>query len=262
MSSVHLSYHTDDAQRLAIRHLTLADVRWALRKGVEDFWAMPSHIVFLALIYPIAGLFLARLTYTYNIIPLLFPLMAGFALIGPFAAVGLYELSRRREQGLSVGWREGLGVFRSPGLGALLGLGVVLAFIFIAWLLTAQSLYATLFGLEPPDSLASFLNDVFTTRQGWTLIAVGSVVGFVYAALVLVISVVAFPLILDRHVGVGTAVGASLRVAAVSPLAVAAWGLIVAVSLALGFVLLFAGLAVVIPVLGHATWHLYRRAIG
>jgi uncharacterized membrane protein len=260
MSSVNIAYPPNESHALVIRHMDLRDVRMALRAGMDDFWAMPSHIVFLALIYPIAGLFLARLTYTYNILPLLFPLMAGFALIGPFAAIGLYELSRRREQGLSVGWREGLSVFRSPGLGALLGLGVVLAFIFIAWLVTAQALYTLLFGPEPPESLAGFLNEVVITRHGWIMIGVGTLFGFVYAALVLVISVVSFPLILDRHVDAATAVGASLRVAAASPLAVAAWGAIVAVSLALGFVLLFAGLAVVIPVLGHATWHLYRRA--
>ncbi len=261
MSSLHATAHPGDHSIIEIRHIGLADLRTALQRGLDDFWAMPTHIVFLALIYPIAGLFLARLTYTYNILPLLFPLMAGFALIGPFAAVGLYELSRRRELGMSVGWRDGLQVLRSPALPSLLALGVVLTFIFVAWLLSAQGLYVLLFGPEPPESLTTFLNEVLTTQKGWLLLGAGSLLGFLYAVLVLAISVVSFPVILDRHVDAATAVGTSLRVVAANPLAVAAWGFIVAACLVVGFVLLFAGLAVIVPVLGHATWHLYRRVV-
>lgn len=248
-------------RRPAIRKIGLHDLRVALARGVDDFWSMPSHLIFLALIYPVAGVILAQLTFSFDVVPLLFPLMAGFALVGPFAAVGLYELSRRRERGLSVSWRAAFATLRGPPAASLLGLGLVLLFIFAAWMLTAQALYVALFGPEPPQSFAVFLRQILTTEAGWTLIGVGGALGFVYAAVVLSISVVSFPLILDRGASVAEAVATSMRAVVKNPVPMAAWGLIVALGLIAGFLLLFAGLAIVVPVLGHATWALYRRVV-
>jgi uncharacterized membrane protein len=222
---------------------------------------MPTHAVFLCLIYPIVGLLLARLTLGYEVLPLLFPLAAGFTLLGPFAAIGLYELSRRREQGLDVSWQDAFDVLRSPSRGAIAALGLLLLAIFLIWIAVAQAIYIANFGYEPAASIPDFLHQVFTTPAGSMLIIVGNLVGFLFALLVLTISVVSFPLLLDRDVGAVEAVLTSVRVVATNPLMMAIWGLIVAGLLVIGSLTLFFGLAVVVPVLGHATWHLYRKVV-
>jgi uncharacterized membrane protein len=244
-----------------VRKIGFADLIDVLRKGFDDFWAMPTHVVFIALIYPIAGLILSRLIFGYDILPLLFPLAAGFALIGPFAALGLYELSRRREAGLDTSWRHAFDVVRSPSLGAILALGVLLLVIFLVWLAVANGLYVATFGYAPAASMPDFLNAVLTTPAGWTLIILGNGLGFLFAVVVLAISVVSFPLLLDRNVSPAVAVLTSFRAVRRNPVTMAAWGLIVAVALVLGTIPLFVGLVVVVPVLGHATWHLYRKVV-
>jgi uncharacterized membrane protein len=244
-----------------VRSIGLSDLRDALAQGLDDFLAMPSHAVFLCLIYPVVGFALARMVLGYNVLPLLFPLAAGFALIGPFAAIGLYEMSRRREVGLDVSWRHALDVFRSPSLGAILVLGLMLVAIFLTWIAVAQSIYVANFGYTPAASMPDFINQVLTTPAGWALIVVGNGVGFLFAVLVLTLTVVSFPLLLDRDVGVATAILTSVRAVLANPFALAVWGLIVAALLVLGSIPAFFGLAVVMPVLGHATWHLYRKVV-
>jgi uncharacterized membrane protein len=244
-----------------VRHITTSDLWDALRLGAEDFWAKPSHYVFLCLIYPIVGLILTRWTSGSSAIQLVYPLMSGFALIGPFAAIGLYEISRRRELGMSSRWHHALDVRHSPALPSIAVIGVLLFALFLLWLFTAQSLYTSLFGTEPPASVGAFVRDVLTTGKGWTLILVGNAVGFVFAAVVLATTVIAFPLLLDRDVGAVSAIETSARAVMANPLQMALWGLTVAVLLVVGSIPLFAGLAVVVPILGHATWHLYRRVV-
>jgi len=246
---------------LNIRKIGLADLRYALARGLDDFLAMPSHAVFLCLIYPVVGFVLARLVLGYNVLPLLFPLAAGFALVGPFAALGLYEMSRRREAGLDVSWRHALDVFRSPSIGAIAALGLLLVAIFLTWIAVAQAIYVANFGYTPAAAMSGFIQQVFTTRAGWALIVVGNGAGFLFAVLVLTLSVVSFPLLLDRDVGAATAILTSVRAVMANPFSMAVWGLFVAVLLAIGSLPALFGLAVVMPVLGHATWHLYRRVV-
>jgi len=247
--------------RLEVRTVTLADLKDALVKGIDDFSAMPSHAVFLCLIYPIAGLVLGRLAIGYDVLPLLFPLTAGFALVGPFAAIGLYEMSRRREQGLDISWRHILDVRHRPTFGAIVILGLLLMAIFLIWIAVAQAIYVATFGYLPAASIPDFLAQVLTTPAGWTLIVVGNGIGFLFAVTVLTISVVSFPLLIDRDVGAAGAIVTSVRVVLANPVIMAVWGLIVAALLVVGSIPLLFGLAVVMPVLGHATWHLYRKAV-
>uniref|UniRef100_UPI003100DE7F DUF2189 domain-containing protein n=1 Tax=Neorhizobium sp. EC2-8 TaxID=3129230 RepID=UPI003100DE7F len=244
-----------------VRRINVADVFTSLRQGFDDFWTKPSHYVFLCLIYPVAGVILAYWTSGANALPLLFPLMSGFALIGPIAALGLYEISRRRELGLDTSWQHALEIRHSPAVPAILAIGLMLAVIFILWLLTAQSLYVSLFGPGRPESLMIFANEVFATSRGWQLMLYGIAVGFLFALAVLCTTVIAFPLLLDRDTGAATAVYTSMKAFAVNPIEFMLWGLIVAVLLMVGFAMFFAGLAIVIPVLGHATWHLYRKVV-
>jgi uncharacterized membrane protein len=230
--------------------------------GWNDFKVVPSYAMMLCIIYPLLGLGLARLVLGYAVLPLLFPLAAGFALLGPFAALGLYELSRRIERHESVSAGAALSVLRAPAFGAILGLGTILLTLFVVWVASAQAIYISTFGYAPAAGMPDFLSRVLTTPAGWTLIAVGCGVGLLFAVASLCISVVSFPLMLDRQAGAADAMLTSLRVVAANPVAMAAWGLIVAALLVLGSIPVFLGLAVIVPVLGHATWHLYRKVIG
>ena len=251
----------DTTSTPVIRKINLSDLRDALRQGWEDFKVVPSHAIILCVIYPVLGLVLARLVLGYSVLPLLFPLAAGFALLGPFAALGLYELSRRREAGEEPSAWDAVDVIRSPSFGAMLGLGTLLLALFVTWIATAQAIYVAAFGYEAAAEIPDFLERVLTTPQGWWLIIVGCGVGFLFALVALCISVVSFPLMLDRHAGAGDAIVTSLRAVALNPIPMAAWGLIVAVLLVAGSLPLFLGLAVAVPVLGHATWHLYRKVV-
>jgi uncharacterized membrane protein len=256
-----ITSHAPDAVAPAVRTIGFADLQDALQLGWEDFKAVPSHAVMLCLIYPIIGLLIARTVLGYSILPLLFPLAAGFALVGPFAALGLYELSRRRETGVEASAWHATEVLRSPSIGGMLGLGLMLMVLFIVWIATAQAIYVSTFGNEPAAEIPNFFSRVLTTPQGWELIVAGCGVGFLFAVVALCVSVVSFPLMLDRHAGVTDAITTSMRAVARNPLPMAAWGLIVAALLVLGSLPLFLGLAVVVPLLGHATWHLYRKVI-
>src|SRR5712672_3791206 len=244
-----------------IRKIGLSDLSDALRLGWEDFKAVPSHAIILCVIYPVLGLVLFRMVLGYSVLPLLFPLAAGFALVGPFAALGLYELSRRRERGEPASAWDAVDVLRSPSFGAMLGLGTLLLALFVVWVATAQAIYVAAFGYEAAAEIPDFVRRVLTTSEGWWLIVVGCGVGFLFALVALCISVVSFPLMLDRHAGAADAMVTSLRAVARNPVPMAIWGLIVAVLLVAGSLPFFLGLAIVIPVLGHATWHLYRRVI-
>jgi uncharacterized membrane protein len=252
---------TRDAPLPAVRRIEFTDLRDVLAKGLSDFGAYRSDVIFLCIIYPLAGLLLVWQAFGYDMLPLLFPLASGFALVGPVAAVGLYEISRRREQGVDITWADAFGVVRAPAFGAIVVLGLLLLAIFLLWLAAAYAIYMVTLGPEPPGSIGSFARDVFTTGAGWALIVVGVGVGFLFAVLVLTISVVSFPLLLDRDVGLYTAVETSVRAVLTNPVPMAAWGLIVAGGLVIGSIPVLLGLIIVMPVLGHATWHLYRRVV-
>jgi len=248
------------APRPVVRKIALSDLREALALGFQDFAAYRTDVIFLCVVYPIIGLVLARLVVGQGLFQLLFPVASGFALIGPFVGLGLYEMSRRREQGDPVSWGTAFQVLRSPAAGAIAMLGLVLLAIFLAWLYTAQTIYGMTLGPLHPATVGQFAKDVLTTGAGWALIGAGVGAGFLFALLVFAVTVVSFPLLLDREdVGLDIAVGTSIRAVIRNPWPMAVWGMIIAGSLVIGSIPLFVGLALVMPVLGHATWHLYRK---
>ncbi len=244
-----------------VRRIGAADIGDALAKGFRDFGACRTDVVFLCLLYPVAGLVISRMAFDYGMLALVFPMIAGFALVAPLFGVGLYEISRRREQGLEARWTDAFAVVRSPAIGSISVMGLLLLAIFCLWLFAANFIYTVTLGPDAPVSATAFARDALTTPAGWTMTVVGIGVGFLFALVVLVIGVVSFPLLLDRNVGVRTAIATSVRAVATNPGPMAMWGLIVAGLLALGTVPLLVGLAIVLPVLGHATWHLYRKVV-
>jgi len=223
---------------------------------ILDFRAVPLFTVLFGIIYSILCIVLPSIDQ-----PIFFPLMSGFALVCLFLATGFYEVSRRREHGFDTCWAHVSDPRREPSLPSILALGVVLLTVSIGWLATAERLYLWLFGPAAPESLSGSLTEVLTKSLGWTLIILGNAIGSVFAIVVLSISVVSFPLPLDRNVGVAVAIHTSVGAVLANPLTMALWGLIIAVSFVFGFLFVFVGFAFVAPILAHASWHLYRSVV-
>jgi uncharacterized membrane protein len=224
--------------------------------------ALRGDLLFLGLIYMAVGVIASAVILRNQLAPLVFPLAASLTLMGPAVASGFYELSRRRELGLETSWWHFFDIFRGPRVGALTILTAVLAAMVVAWMACAWLIYSATLDAAPTVSTADFLSRLFTTPQGWTMIIVGNLTGLAFAAAAFVISVVSFPMLVDRTVGPVTAIETSVRAVRRNPGTMAVWGLTVAGLLFLGSLPLFAGLAVVLPVLGYASWRLYGRVIG
>ena len=282
--SLHHVQDTIHSPAPTIRHIRVSDIVDAVKKGFEDFQAYRSDVVLLCVIYAVVGLILTRFVFGADLLPFLFPLASGFAIIGPFAALALYEMSRMREQGVAVSWTNAFDVLKAPAIGAIMILGLGLVALFLLWILTAWIIYTHTLDVDvggfwgkvdngtrlifvpgnhgmAPTSVSAFLHQVFRTSAGQAMIVIGVGVGFLFALAAMMISVVSFPMLLDQDAGLDTAVSASVKAVLANPGPMAVWGLVVAGSLVLGSLPAFIGLVVVIPVLGHATWHLYRKLV-
>jgi uncharacterized membrane protein len=247
--------------KIPVRKIGVQDLSASLKAGWDDFMAMRGDLIFLGLLYPLIGFAAAVFTLNGPLLPFFFPVVAGVGLLGPVAAVGFYELARRREAGLTSNWSHFLDVRKRPAaddLGIVVGL---LLAIFAVWILAAGTLYVTLFGWTEPGSIPGFLTLVFTTPRGWALIIIGGLVGIAFAWMVLALSVVSLPMLIDRDVSAADAVSASWRAANANKPEMVRWGMTVVALLAIGSIPLFLGLAVVLPWLGYSTWHLYTRLI-
>jgi uncharacterized membrane protein len=245
---------------MAVRAADVEDIRAALEAGFADLRAAPLYGLFFGSIFCAGGWLLMILPGLFGYVWAVYPLAAGFALIGPFVAVGLYEVSRRRELGEPLTWPAVLGAVWQQGGRELSWMAFVTLFIFIMWMYQVRVLYALFFGFATLDPVL-FLKQVLTTWEGWTFLGVGTLVGACMALLTFAITVISFPLLLDRDIDMVTAIITSVRAVLASPVVMLGWGLVTAVMVFLAMAPLFVGLIVMLPLWGHATWHLYRRLV-
>ena len=249
------------ATKIPVRQITNDDLRIALRQGLDDFLDMRGDILFAGLIYTIVGLAAVVMTTKQALMPYFIPVIAGVGLLGPVAAVGFYELARRREKGETANWAHFFDVVRRPAADDMGVVAALLLLIFFAWLIAAGLLYAALFGFTTPTSIPQFLAMIFTTGRGWALIVGGGVIGAIFGWVVLGLSVASLPMLVDCDVSAADAVSTSWRAAQANKGELFRWGVVVTGLLVLGSIPLFVGLAFVLPWLGYSTWHLYTRLI-
>jgi uncharacterized membrane protein len=247
------------------RALSNDDLGWALKKGWEDFKLRRGDLLLLPVVYVSVGIVASALAFNAALFPIIFPLAAGFALVGPIAAAGFYELARRHEagldSGLASGWTHFLDPLKGGPRGPLLTLSVMLLVLFLGWLAAAQAIYSATLGTLAPPTPADFMRDLFSTTEGIAMIIVGNVVGGLFALVTLAVAAFSFPMVVDKATPAGIAVAGSVAVFRRNPAVMLGWGLRVAGILLLGALPLFVGLMLALPVLGYATWHLYTRAI-
>lgn len=260
------------SKSIPVRQITTDDLKQSLADGWADFMEMRGDILFLAILYPLIGIVAAVASLGSPLLPLFVPVVAGVGLLGPVAAVGFYEMARRRELGLHANWEHFLDVRKRPSFDEIAAVSELLFAIFGLWILAAAGLYLLLWGVwnppwldsylwYDPHSLGEFVTKLFTTARGWALIILGGAVGVVFAAAVLAVSVVSMPMLVDCDISAAAAVKTSVRACRENPGAVLRWGIIVALLLIAGSIPLFIGLAVVLPWLGYSTWHLYTRLV-
>lgn len=261
MAATHtISATTHPTPEVPVRKVGADDLNWALREGYRDFLDKRGDLLIIALIYPIIGFAAAVAFLGGSLIPIFFPVAAGVGFLGPVAALGYYEIARRREAGLDSRWTHFFDVTKRPAWESIVAICGILFVIFLSWVAVAWILYAVFFGAAP-ESVGDFARSMFTTRAGWSLIIVGNLVGLAFAALVLAMSVVSLPMLVDCDVSARTALDASWRAVMANKGAMFRWGLTVAALLVLGSLPAFIGLAFVLPWLGYATWHLYTRLV-
>lgn len=244
-----------------VRTITSRDLDWALAEGWQDFRAKRGDVIVIGLLYPIICLVAAVVTINNQLFPLFFPLVAGLSIVGPAAASGFYELARRREDGRDSSWRHFLDPLSGRSRLPLALLTGGLALLMLGWLAVAYAIFMVTLGADGPLPIGDLVGRLFTTRAGWEMIIAGNLAGFGFALVSLVFALVSFPMVVDQPVDAETALRTSLAAVAKNPRPVIGWGLRVAALLVIGLIPLAIGLAVVLPWLGYATWHLYTRLV-
>lgn len=243
-----------------VKPITFEEVALSLRDGLRDFQKAPLYGLFFGLVYAAFGWLLLYLMIGLNWGSYTYPLFTGFALVAPFAAAGFYEISRLLEKGEALSWGRVLGCVFGPGGKAVSIMLIVTTFAYIIWLDIAVALYVMFFGMKPLG-FTGILDAIVTTPKGFLFFIIGNGVGAVIAAFVFSIMVVSLPIVFDRQVDFVTAMITSVKSVIMSPGPMFLWCAIIGVLLGLSLLSMFAGLLVVLPVLGHATWHIYKRAV-
>ncbi|MCB1381005.1 MAG: DUF2189 domain-containing protein [Alphaproteobacteria bacterium] len=243
-----------------INAITHSDVLRSLRDGLRDFQRAPAYGLFFGLAYAAFGWFILYLMIVLDIGSYAYPMVTGFALVAPFAAAGLYEISRRLEAGEPLTWAAIFGCIFGRGGKAVGIMAIVTTFSYIIWLDIAVALYVMFFSMKPLR-FDALLEAIITTPKGVVFFLVGNGVGAVLAVIVFSIMVISLPMVFDRQVDFVTAMITSVKSVLANPKPMLLWCAIIGVLLGLSLVSMFVGLLVTLPILGHATWHLYKRTV-
>lgn len=244
-----------------VRQITREDIRVALRAGLTDFQRAPIYGLFFGAVFSIVGILIAFALFRGAASFWIFPVAAGFPLIGPFAAVGIYEVSRRLEAGEPVTWGAVLTAAFRQGNGQLPFFMVFAVFGFLVWIVLARVVFAVSFGTASVSNVMTSFG-MFLTGPGITMLVIGTVVGAALAALLFALTVVAVPMLMDRDIDVVTAMITSVRAVLENREAMIFWGLMIVAGTIVAMLPLFIGMIFVFPVLGHTSWHVYRCTIG
>lgn len=237
------------------------DILDALNDGIRDFSAAPKYGLFFGFVYALAGWFLFALVFYFEAPYLAYPLATGFALIAPFAATGLYDVSRRLERGEPLSWGAVLGSIRAVSGKELAWMAVVTVFTMIIWLDIAAFLFFAFLGFGGGDAGGSLINEILNTTRGWVFLIAGNIIGAVLAGIVFSYSAISFPMLYDRNVDFVTAMVTSVKTVVKNPWPMFIWAVIIGINLGLSLVSMLLGLIIALPILGHTTWHIYRRAV-
>lgn len=247
--------------QIKVNQVSTGDIAAAFRAGVSDFAAHPLMSGAFGLFYALFGLLFVWALFWLGKIWMIIPAAVGFPLVAPFAAAGLYEMSRRLEASERFGWSDILGVMARQRKREMGWMAFVTLFIFWVWMYQIRLWLAIILQDASFSDLDGFLNTVFFTPTGWTFLAIGTGVGAFLAAVLFSVTVIAMPLLLDREIDFVTAMITSVRVVTENPVVMLGWAAILSASLMVSMIPAFLGLIVTLPVLGHTTWHLYRRAV-
>lgn len=251
----------DQKPSIAINVVSFKDLVKVFKLGFSDFVSNPLYGLFFAGIYVLGGILLVSTFFLLNIQWAIYPLAIGFALIGPFIASGLYEVSRRNEKSLTISWGSVLGVIWDQKNRELGWMAFVMLFVFWVWMYQARTVFVMFFGFGGFATLQGFLETVFTTHEGLYFLAVGHLVGAVISLVMFSVTVISCPMLLDRDVDFVTAILTSIKTIVKSPLPLICWGVFVIFVVLISMTPAFLGLFITLPILGHSTWHLYRSAV-
>lgn len=243
-----------------VRQISAEDIVKSLKAGLADFQRAPAFGLFFGAVFSIFGVLIAFALFRGNTSYWILPAAAGFPLIGPFAAVGLYEVSRRLEAGEDLNWGKILSSGFNSRNGQLPLFAVLAVFAFLVWIVLARVVFAVSFGTASMTNVMTSF-DVFFTFHGITMLFIGSIVGAALAALLFSISVIGVPILIDRDIDVVTAMITSFKATIENRNAMLRWGLIVAAATMVAMLPLFLGMILVFPMLGHASWHIYRATV-
>jgi len=251
----------DEYAILEVNALGFEDVKACLIKGVSDFLQAPMFGLFFGSIFAFGGILIVQSFYVWEKGWMIYPMIVGFPLIGPFIAVGLYEVSRRLDQGLPLRWGEILSVISSQTGRQIPYMAFVMLFIFWIWMYQIRLLIAIILGRMSFPSLDAFINIIITTPEGWAFVIVSHLVGACFSLLLFSITVISVPLIMDRDIDFVTGMITSVKTVMKSPVVMIYWGIFIAVTLFFSTIPLFLGLLISLPILGHASWHIYKKAV-
>lgn len=244
-----------------LKTVTMDDVNAALRAGISDFMTAPLFGFFFGGIYAVGGLIILASLTIYDQTWMIIPVAVGFPLVGPFVAVGLYEVSRRLREGEPLEWGPILGVVLRQSKRQLGWMAFIILFIFWIWIYQVRLLLAIFLGSQNMSSLGDFAETVMTTTNGIGFLLVGTCVGAALAFVLFASTVISMPLLLDKELDFVTAMVLSFKTVLNNLAPMVTWGIIVTVLAALAMLPAFLGMVVVLPILGHATWHLYEAAV-